>query len=93
MSKPKWQEHEDGRKRHKNQKNVMKNMAERIAKVAGVEEIKGFNLEAMFSEVLKKNSEDEVEEYFTVGTASTTPDIKDVDTNWSKPWVFFRTLV
>lgn len=93
MSKQKWQEHEDESKRHTNQKNVMNNMAGRIAKVAGVEEIKGFSLEAMFSEVFKKHSEDEVEEYFTVGTASTTPDIKDVDTNWPKPWVFFRTLV
>ena len=73
--------------------NVVGNMAGRITNVAGVEKIKGFSLQAMFSEVLKNHSEDEVEEYFTVGTASTTPDIKDVDTNWPKPWVFFRTLI
>ena len=73
--------------------NVIGNMAGKITNVAGVGEIKGFSLQAMFSEVFKKHSEDEVEEYFTVGTASTTPDIKDVDTNWPKPWVFFRTLV
>ncbi|MDJ0775758.1 MAG: PrsW family glutamic-type intramembrane protease [Mastigocoleus sp. MO_167.B18] len=72
--------------------NIIGSVAEGVAKVAGVEQIKGFSLKQMFSEVLKKHSEDEVEEYFTVGTATTTPNIIDVDTNWPKPWVFFRTL-
>ncbi len=72
--------------------NIIGSVAEGVAKVAGVEQIKGFSLKQMFSEVLKKHSEDEVEEYFTVGTATTTPNIMDVDTNWPKPWVFFRTL-
>ena len=72
--------------------NLIESVAEGVAKVAGVEQIKGFSLKQMFSEVLKKHSEDEVEEYFTVGTATTTPNIMDVDTNWPKPWVFFRML-
>ncbi|MDJ0693517.1 PrsW family glutamic-type intramembrane protease [Mastigocoleus sp. MO_188.B34] len=72
--------------------NIIGSVAEGVAKVAGVEQIQGFSLKQMFSEVLKKHSEDEVEEYFTVGTATTTPNIMDVDTNWPKPWVFFRTL-
>lgn len=72
--------------------NIIESVAEGVAKVAGVEQIQGFSLKQMFSEVLKKHSEDEVEEYFTVGTATTTPNIMDVDTNWPKPWVFFRTL-
>ena len=72
--------------------NLIESVAEGVAKVAGVEQIKGFSLKQMFSEVLKKHSEDEVEEYFTVGTPTTTPNIMDVDTNWPKPWVFFRML-
>ncbi|MEO0970493.1 MAG: PrsW family glutamic-type intramembrane protease [Cyanobacteria bacterium J06639_18] len=72
--------------------NLIESVAEGVAKVAGVEQIKGFSLKQMFSEVLKKHSEDEVEEYFTVGTTTTTPNIIDVDTNWPKPWVFFRML-
>ena len=72
--------------------NIIESVAEGVAKVAGVEQIQGFSLKQMFSEVLKKHSEDEVEEYFTVGTATTTPNIMDIDTNWPKPWVFFRTL-
>jgi RsiW-degrading membrane proteinase PrsW (M82 family) len=46
----------------------------------------------MFSEVFKKHTDDEVEAYFTVGTAKTIPDIIQVDTTWPRPWVFFRTF-
>jgi protease PrsW len=64
----------------------------RVANVAGVEQLEGFSLRDLFSEVFKKHTEDELEEHFTVGTSRTTPDIKDVDVNWPKPWVFFRTF-
>lgn len=75
-----------------NAKNVMQNVTGRIVNAAGVEALEEFNLIELFSEVFKKHSADEVEEYFTVGTASTTPVIHDVETNWPKPWVFFRTF-
>jgi protease PrsW len=64
-----------------------------VAKVAGIEQLEGFSLGDMFSEVFKKHSEDELEEHFTVGTKLTTPLIQEVDTSWPKPWVFFRTFV
>ncbi len=66
--------------------------SDRISSVAGVEKIQGFDARAMFSEVLKSRTDDEIEEYFTVGTPSTTPPLESVDTNWPKPWVFFKTF-
>jgi protease PrsW len=72
---------------------AIRNVSRRISNAAGVEHLEGFSLGEMFSEVFKKHSEDEVEEYFTVGTLRTTPAIQDVDPSWPKPWVFFRTFV
>jgi len=47
----------------------------------------------LFSDVFSKHSSQEVEDYFTVGTSRTTPDISAVDPSWPHPWVFFRTFV
>jgi protease PrsW len=47
----------------------------------------------MFSEVFKKRSSEEIEDYFIVGTSRTTPNILDVQTGWPKPWFFLRVLV
>ncbi len=74
-------------------RKVANDLTQRITDAAGLEKLEGFNLGEIFSEVFKKHSDKAVEEYFTVGTASTTPDIVKVDTSWPKPWVFFRTLV
>jgi protease PrsW len=65
-------------------------LSQRITNAAGVEQLEGFKLGEMFSEVFKKHTDDEVEAYFTVGTAETIPDILDVDTTWPRPWVFLR---
>ena len=73
-------------------RQVVDKVARHITQAAGVEHLEGFSLGEMFSEVFKKHSEDEVEEYFTVGTTKTTPAIQEVDTSWPKPWFFFRTF-
>lgn len=64
----------------------------RISSVAGVERIEGFSARDMFSEVFRSRTDEEVEEYFTVGTPATTPPLSQVETNWPKPWVFFKTF-
>lgn len=66
--------------------------SDRISSMAGVDKIQGFDARDMFSEVLKSRTDDEIEEYFTVGTPSTTPPLESVDTKWPKPWVFFKTF-
>lgn len=72
---------------------VVGDMAKKVTELVGVEQLEGFKLGEMFSEVFKKHSQSEVEEYFTVGTARTTPPISEVDTAWPRPWMFFRTFV
>lgn len=64
-----------------------------VTKIAGVGKLEGFRIKEFFSEAFKKHTIDEVEEYFTVGTPSTTPDISKVDTSWPRPWFFFRTFL
>jgi RsiW-degrading membrane proteinase PrsW (M82 family) len=64
----------------------------RISSVAGVERIEGFSARDMFSEVFRSRTDEDVEEYFTVGTPATTPPLHQVETSWPKPWVFFKTF-
>ena len=73
--------------------NVIEDMAQRITNVAGIERIEGFSLSALFSETFKRHPEQAVEEYFIVGTRTTTPSIENVVTGWPRPWVFFRMFV
>ncbi len=68
-------------------------LSSRLTALAGIEKLEGFSLKDLFSEVFRKHSREEIEEYFTVGTASTTPALADVDTSWPKPWVFFKTFL
>lgn len=67
--------------------------SQRISNAAGVEKLEGFSLREMFSEVLSRHSDEEVERYFTVGTPETTPPVQEVDTRWPRPWLFFRMFV
>ncbi len=68
-------------------------LAGKFAEVMGVTKPKGFKWKAFFSEVFKKHTKKEIEAYFMVGTAETTPDIFGVNTEWPKPWMFARCLL
>ena len=67
-------------------------VGERVSAVTGVSHVEGFNPQEMFSSVLEKRTDEDIEEYFLVGTRTTTPDLKDVSTVWPKPWVFFKAF-
>lgn len=67
--------------------------AEKISAMAGDEGPVKLSLGDIFSEVLKKHSKKESEQIFIVGTAKTTPDIKDISSEWPKPWLFFRVFM
>lgn len=58
----------------------------------GIEKLQGFSLKSLFSEVFGRHEKGEVENAFTVGVPSTTPDIGDVDASWPRPWLFMRML-
>lgn len=63
-----------------------------ITTAAGLEKIKGFSLVEFFSQVFKRHGEEEIEEYFMVGSPKSTPPIRDVDDRWPSPWVFGRMI-
>ena len=65
----------------------------KVASAIGIEKLKGFSLSDLFSEVFSKHSRTEVENYFTIGTEKSTPDILDVDASWPKPWLFTRMII
>jgi len=69
------------------------NLGDKISEVAGTEKIEGFNAGEMFSEVLRKRSDEEMEAYFAVGTPTTTPRLEEVNTRWPRPWLFVKIFV
>ena len=72
---------------------VVNKAAEKLSKLTGTEKLEGFSLKAFFSDIFSRHGEDEVENFFTVGTPATTPPISSVDTTWPRPWLFFRLFV
>ncbi|MEI6422961.1 MAG: PrsW family glutamic-type intramembrane protease [Lentisphaerota bacterium] len=75
-----------------NSQGVMNFIMGKISGCVGVDKIEGFSISEFFSSVFQKHSIEEVENYFTVGTRLTTPELKDVSAVWPKPWAFFRAL-
>lgn len=73
--------------------NMIDSLKEKINHLANTEKLEGFSLGEMFSEVFKRRSPDEIETYFLVGTARSTPRIQEVQTGWPKPWLFVRVLL
>lgn len=73
--------------------DLLAKLGERINKLASVDKLEGFSLREMFSEVFAKRTDEEIDEYFLVGTAKTTPPIAEVQTGWPKPWLFGRILL
>lgn len=75
------------------EENLPKVIQEKMASAVGIEKLEGFSLSDLFSEVFSKHSREEVEDYFTVGTSKSTPDILSVEASWPKPWIFTRMMV
>ena len=71
----------------------VKKVGGKFREFTGTEKLEGFSFGALFAEVFKRHSADEIERYFTVGTPETVPDIQEVDTAWPRPWMFMRGLV
>ena len=65
----------------------------RVASAIGIEKLHGFKLSDLFAEVFSRHSREEVEDYFTVGTAKSTPSILEVNASWPKPWLFTRMTI
>ncbi len=72
---------------------LLQNIQAQIRKIASTDQLEGFSLSQTFSETFKHHDPRAEEEYAMVGSALTTPPIEMVDTNWPKPWMFFRFLM
>jgi protease PrsW len=66
---------------------------ERLAQVVGVQSLRAVPLRAMWFEVFRTHSEEDVERCLAVGAPQTTPALGAVVTEWPRPWVFGRLLV
>jgi RsiW-degrading membrane proteinase PrsW (M82 family) len=73
--------------------SLLGGIGDRISEVAGGEKIQGFDLPNMFSEIWRRRTDEEMENYFAVGTPFNTPKLAEVDANWPKPWFFFKTFM
>lgn len=72
---------------------LVNQLGDRLSNVAGIEKPGEWNAREMFADVSKKHEDEEIEAYFTVGTAATTPALAAIDTRWPKPWVFGRVFL
>lgn len=59
----------------------------------GLEELKDFKIQHIFSQVFKKHSLAAMEDQLTTGTYNNTPALTDIETSWAKPWLFSRMLL
>jgi protease PrsW len=64
-----------------------------IRNIAGSDKLEGFSFKELFKDTFSRHGSDEVIDYLMVGATRTTPPIELVDTNWPKPWLFFRVMV
>jgi hypothetical protein len=65
--------------------SLVSRLGDRVNLIAGLEKPSDFRPAEMFSEVVKRHPDEEVEAYFTVGTATTTPQLLSIDANWPRP--------
>ena len=72
---------------------LLQSIQAQIRHIASTDQLEGFSLSQTFSETFKHHDPRAEEEYAMVGSALTTPPIEMVDTNWPKPWMFFRLLM
>ncbi|MEO8027579.1 MAG: PrsW family glutamic-type intramembrane protease [Bryobacteraceae bacterium] len=72
---------------------LLDSLGARLNSLASTEKLEGFSLKDMFSDVFKKRTQDELDDYFIAGTAKTTPSIEEVPTGWPRPWFFLRVLI
>ena len=73
--------------------SIVSGIVGQISFVAGVERLEKASPREMFSEVFKKRTPDELEAYFSVGTAGTSPSLSQIKTRWPHPWAFVRTFI
>jgi RsiW-degrading membrane proteinase PrsW (M82 family) len=64
-----------------------------IDDITGLNGLSTFSLWHFFSDVFRRHNREELLEVFCCGTASTTPPLHAVNSNWPSPWIFARMLL
>lgn len=64
-----------------------------FSSMIGLEELKDFKLQNIFSSVFKKHSIVDMEEQLVTGTSRNTPPITEIEIGWARPWLFSRLLL
>jgi len=72
---------------------VMEGLQAKIRELASTDKLEGFSLKELFKDTFTRRGADEVIDYMMVGSSRTTPPLELVDTNWPRPWLFFRVMV
>ncbi|HEY6956028.1 MAG TPA: PrsW family glutamic-type intramembrane protease [Flavisolibacter sp.] len=72
---------------------AVENLRKGFTSFIGLEELKDFKFQQIFSEVFKKHSLPEMEDQLTTGTYNNTPALTDIEVSWAKPWLFSRMLL
>ncbi|QCU73148.1 PrsW family intramembrane metalloprotease [Pseudoalteromonas distincta] len=65
-------------------------LSQHVTSFAGTTDLADFNIKLLFSDVFKKRNDEELEEYYSVGTMTTTPDINEITSEFPRPWLFIR---
>lgn len=78
---------------HQPYNTAVTNIRKGFTSFIGLEELKDFKLQHIFSQVLKKHSLAEMEDQLTTGTYNNTPALTDIETSWARPWLFSRMLL
>lgn len=78
---------------HQTVSTTVTNIRKGFSNIIGLEELKDFKLQQIFSQVFKKHSLAEMEDQLITGTYNNTPALTDIETSWAKPWLFSRMLL
>jgi protease PrsW len=71
---------------------ILSNLSHRVSQASGLEKLENFSPRGLFSQVFGKHTPEEIEEHFTAGTRTTTPELSSIQAVWPAPWAFFRIL-
>jgi RsiW-degrading membrane proteinase PrsW (M82 family) len=72
--------------------NAWSKVADGVSSAAGLEKLEGSGAKGLMGQLFQKRTIEDLDDSFAVGTALTTPELREVSTEWPAPWVFLRLL-
>lgn len=72
---------------------VARKAGAKLSEMVGVEKVESFDFGFFASDLFRRHSTDEIEQFFAIGTPAAVPAIGSVDASWPRPWLFARALI